>query len=121
MRKAFFSVVILALCLSLWGCASPDTFAAAVEISEEKLQEWNAENYNSFEYSYTYPNSREAFTVIMRPDASLPTYTAEETKAAAKEIYQDISWYFSSLDTAVVIAIMSPEDELLHVYTKSDF
>lgn len=121
MRKAFFYAVILTLCLSLWGCASPDTFDAAVEMSQKMIHKLNSDSDDPFVYSYTYPDSREAFTVMLQPKGYPFTYTEKEIKAISKEVFKDISHLFSSFDTAVVIAIMSPEDELLRVYTKSDF
>ncbi len=123
MKKSIILIIALALCLSLWGCASPHTFETAVKMAEERIGEYNTGDKESFEYSYTYPDSREAFTIIMKalPEADPFVYTAEGAKAAAKEIFKEISWYFSRLDTAVVVAVMSPEGELFHAFTDKDF
>ena len=120
MKKVIFLIITLALCLSLLGCASPNTFEAAVKMSEKRI---NEEAKDAFDFSYTYPDSQEAFTIIMKvlPEADPHAYTAEGAKAAAKGIFKDISWYFSSLDTAVVVAVMFPEGELLHTFTDKDF
>ena len=122
MKKVIIIIIALALCLSLLGCASPKTFETAVKMSEKRISEQNAEGKDSFDYSYTYPDSKEAFTIIMKvlPEADPVAYTAEGAKAAVKGLFKDISWYFSRLDTAVLVAVISSEGEVLHGFTDKD-
>lgn len=121
MKKALSLLLALVICLSLCACGAPKTFEAAVEKAEAQLSEWDSQNYNGYGYTSTYPDNEKSFTVLMIPtldNASM--YTESMAKVAAKLAYQDISEYFSALDTKVLIVIGN-SSEIMYTFTAEDF
>lgn len=121
MKKALSLILALILCLSLCACGVPKTFEAAVEKAESKISEWDSQNYNGYGYTSTYPDNEKSFSVLMIPTLDNPgMYTEFVAKAAAEEVYKDISKCFSAVDTEILVVIGN-SSEIMYIFTKDDF
>lgn len=121
MKRLIALLLLLALCLSLCACGAPKTFSAAVEKAEAKIEKWNSQNYNGYGYTSTYPDNEKSFSVLMIPTLdNAGMYTEFVAKAAAEQVYKDISKCFAALDTKVLVVIGN-SSEIMYIFTEDDF
>lgn len=121
MKRMIAALLLIIMCLSLCACGAPRTFEAAVEKAESKISKWDSQNYNGYGYTSTYPENGKSFSVLMIPTLDNPgMYTEFVAKAAAKEVYKDISKCFSALDTKIIIAIGN-SSKIMYMFTEDDF
>ena len=124
MKKAISLFLALVLCLSLCACGAPKTFSDAVAKAEEKIEKWDSACYNTYHYTSTYPENGKSFTIIMIPtefDSHPEMYTKFMAESCAKEIYEKTAKCFSSLDTAVLIAVGTQDGNILYLFNSENF
>lgn len=127
MKKVLAFLLAAVICVSLVACgaSTPKTIDDAIDLADEKIEEWDSKSFNGFEYSGSYDKveGKNCYFVVMQSKLMSESQLSVSESMIEKEcrdIDEELSAYFDEVGGINVIIAIGAGESVIFMYGGGD-